>query len=255
MNPTFNGYRMAEAEQEWEVQEASHHASSFREGEWEAENEYSWPSILSSLQKTARGTVPTAQQMAPIAAKMLAGSIRSPVAQNLINSWLREGEAIATSMEAEAFGNQELEAEVSNSEMAYESALAEVLAAEASHSNSESEAEAFLGAALPSMVSSMGGSRALRSVMPTLVQANAQLVRLLHQRGAAGQRLMRLIPTVLRRTIASLRAAYRSGRKVDAGVARQIFATHTKQVLSNPKLVTSGIIRNALIQKRTTRSV
>jgi hypothetical protein len=252
MNPTFNGQRFAEAEQEWEMQEASHATAANLEGEWEAEPEF-FQRRLRGIQKAARATAPIAKHLAPIAAKTLIGSLPNRIPRNLLNSWLREGAAIATTMETEMFGNNEFEAEISTSETAYETALAEVLAAEASHSNSEAEAEAFLGAAIPGIVSSLGGKQALRAVMPTLVQANARLVQLLHQRGAAGQRLMRLVPSILRRTVASLSAAHRAGRTINSSMALQMLATHAAQVFGNSQIVTRGIVRNALIQKRATR--
>ncbi len=253
MNPYANGNSIAQREQEWELQEASHHAQSQMEGEWEAEHEYSFKNMLGDVQKVARAAVPSAKRFAPIAAKTLIGSTPSPMARNLLSSLLREGEQSAVAMEAHLFGSNEAETEVSNTEVAYEAALAEVLAAEASHSNSESEAGAFLGAAVPGIVKSMGGRDVLRSIMPTLVLANARLVRLLHQQGLEGRRLLRLVPTILRRTTASLGSAHRAGRPINSDLALHLMANHASQVLGNSKVVTGGIIRNAAIQKRTTR--
>jgi hypothetical protein len=253
MNPYTNGSSVAQREHEWELQEASHYNQSQRSGEWEAENEYFPKERLDDIQKVAKASAPIAKQLAPIAARALVGSTPSPVAGNLLNSLLREGETTAVAMEAQLFGSNELETEVGNTEVAYEAALAEVLAAEASHSNSESEAEAFLGAAVPGIVKSMGGGRILRAVMPTLVQANARLVRLLHQKGVEGRRLLRLIPSILRRTIASLKAAYQGGQSVNSNLALHVMATQASRVFGNSQVVTHSIIRNALIQKRTIR--
>jgi hypothetical protein len=243
MNPYTNGSNVAQREHEWELQEASHYDQSQRLGEWEAENEYFSQKRLDDIQKVAKASAPIAKQLAPIAARALVGSTPSPVAGNLLNSLLREGETTAVAMEAQFFGSNELETEVSNTEVA----------AEASHSNSESEAEAFLGAAVPGIVKSMGGGRILRAVMPTLVQANARLVRLLHQKGVEGRRLLRLIPSILRRTIASLKAAYQGGQSVNSNLALHVMATQASRVFGNSQVVTHSIIRNALIQKRTIR--
>ncbi|XHX78695.1 MAG: hypothetical protein RBJ76_01835 [Stenomitos frigidus ULC029] len=251
MNPYTNGSSVAQREQEWELQEASHYDQSQRSGEWEAENEYFSRKRLDDIQKVARASVPIAKQLAPIAARALVGSIPSPVARKLLNSLLREGETTAVAMEAHLFGSNEFEPEVGNTEVAHEAALAEVLAAEASHSNSESEAEAFLGAAVPGIVKSMGGSNVLRAVMPTLVQANARLVHLLHQKGVEGRRLLRLVPTIVRHTIASLKAAYQGGQSVNSNLALYMMAAQASRIFGDSQVVTRGIIRNALIQKRT----
>jgi hypothetical protein len=249
MNPYVNGNGVAQQAYEWELQEASHHAQS---PEWEVENEYFLKQMLGGIQKAARAAVPIAKQLAPIAARTLMGKTSSPIANNLLTALLREGETATVAMEAQLFGNNEFEAEVGNSEVAHEAALAEVLAAEASHSNSENEAEAFLGAAVPGIVNSMGGRGALRAMMPTLVQANARLVKLLHQKGPEGRRLLRLVPTILRRTVASLRMAYQSGQSINSDLALRLMANHVSQVFGHSNTVASGITRNALIQKRTT---
>ncbi len=253
MNFYGNGNRTAQLDQEWELQEASHYAQSRTEGEWEAENEYFFKRMLHGIQKAARASVPIAKQMAPIATRILLGATsNSPIGTSL-NALLREGETAAVTLETQLFGHTEAEAEVANSEVAYEAALAEVLAAEASHSGSESEAEAFLGAAVPGIIQSMGGGSVLRSVMPTLVLANARLVRLMHQKGPEGRRLIRLMPTILRRTVASLKSAHQAGRSINSDLALHLLVNHVSQVFGNSGAVTSGIIRNAVIQKRTTR--
>jgi hypothetical protein len=249
----MNGSNLAHQEHEWELEEASHYSQSEMALEWESQNEYFFNRTLPSIQKVAKASAPIAKQLAAIAAKTLIGKSSHSVPSNLLKSWLQKGERSAMAMEAQFFGSNEAEAEVSNGEVAYEAALAEVLAAEASHSGSESEAETFLGAVVPSIVNNMSGRGVLRSIMPTLVQANARLVRLLHQQGSAGRRLLRLVPSIMRRTIASLLAAHQTGGAINSNLVLRLMADHASQVLSNSQLVTSGIIRNAVIQKRTTR--
>lgn len=253
MNGSVNGNNVVEQEYEWELQEASHYSRSQMEGELESQNEYFLSSILPSIQKVARSAAPIAKQLAPIAAKTLVSKIPNSTTNKLLKSLLHNGENSAVAMESQFFGTNEAEAQVSNQEISYEAALAEVLAAEASHSSSNSEAEAFLGASVPSIVGSMGANRALRSMMPTLVQANARLVNLLHQKGPAGRRLLRLVPSILRRTIASLQFAYQAGHPINSNLVQRLMAHHTSRVLGNSQIVTSGIIRNAVIQKRTIR--
>lgn len=256
MNTQLNGSRTRQ-EDEWELQEASHYSQPETAGEWEAENEYFFQTLLSGVQKAAKAAAPFAKRLAPIAARTLlgaipgVGSIAGPAAGYLVNQLVQEGEQEAVAMEAQFFGTHELQAEVSNAEAAHEAALTEVLAAEASHSNSEAEAEAFLGSALSTAVSSMGGQKALRRILPTLVAANARLVRLLHRQGAIGQRLLRLVPTILRRTIASLRSAAQQGQPLTSELALRLMASHTHRVLGNSQTLTRSMIRNAIIQRRT----
>lgn len=252
MNTSVNGSSFTHPEYEWELQEASHYSQAKMEGEGENQSEYFWAKTLQGIKKMARAAPPFAQQIAPVAAKTLMGTTPNSVAGNLLKFLLQAGESSAVAMEAQFFGTKAAEAQVSH-EAAYEAALAEVLAAEASHSGSESEAEAFLGAAVPGIVQSLGGRRVLRSIMSTLILANARLVRLLHQQGLPGRRLLRLMPSILRRTIASLKAAHQAGRPITSALALRLMASHAARVLGNSQVVTSGIIRNAVLQKRTTR--
>lgn len=252
-----NPYSNPEFEDEWEVLEAMHSSNPEMESEWETEGEYFFKKALRGIKKIAQVAAPLAKRLAPIAAKTLVGAIpgvgatAGPLAGKLVSTLLREGEMEAVQMEAEFFGTNEAEAEVSNTQAAYEAALTEVLAAEASHSQSESEAEALLGAAVSSTLKSMSAQRPLRYIIPVLVQANARLVRLLHGQGSAGRQLLRLMPTVMRRTIASLKAARRAGQPINAALAQRLMAAQAARVFGDSKTLTKAMIRNAIIRQRT----
>lgn len=257
MNTYANGSSVAKREYEWELQEASHYSQFAPEGEWEAENEYFFKTLLGGIQQVAKAAAPIAKQLAPIAAQTIVGAIpgvgaiAAPIAGRLVSQLVQEGEMEAAALESQLFGANEFEAEVGNTEAAYEAALTEVLAAEASHSQSESEAGAFMGSALSTLVKSMGGQKELRPILPTLVFANARLVRLLHRQGTTGQRLLRLVPTILRRTFASLRAAAQKGQPLTSDLALRLMASHAHRVLGNSTTLTRSMIRNALIRQRT----
>ncbi len=141
--------------------------------------------------------------------------------------------------------------ELAASEVAHEAALTEVMAAEATHTASESEAESLLGATLPITITIMGGSRAVRPVFPSLVQANRRLVRGIRASGPAGPQLLRVVPAIQRRTIASLRAARRAGHPVTPQLATRVMAGHAARVLSNPRLCGHTLVRNAAIRHTT----
>jgi hypothetical protein len=220
----------------------------------ELEGEYFFRGALGHL---ARAAAPLAKRLAPVAARTLVGMIpgvsadAGPLAGQLVSALLREGAQEAQHAEAAFFGANAAEAEVGQTEAAHEAALMEVLAAEASHSESESEAVALVGAALPVGLRALGTSRSLRHVAPTLVRANARLVRLLHRHGPDGRRLLRLLPTVVRWTLFSLRAALRAGRPVTPALALRLMAGHAARILGAPMLIRRIIIRNAVLRQRT----
>jgi hypothetical protein len=166
-------------------------------------------------------------------------------------SILGDGEAEAAQVEASLFGANAMNGELAASETAHEAALTEVMAAEATHTASESEAEALLGATLPITITIMGAGRAVRPVFPSLVQANRRLVRGIRTSGPAGPQLLRLVPAIQRRTIATLRAAGRAGQPITPQLATQVMAGHAARVLSNPRLCGPALVRNAAIRHTT----
>lgn len=183
--------------------------------------------------------------MAPFPRTTVAGLFRR------LSRIFGEGESEAAHMEAQLFGANEMEGELASHEAAHEAALTEVLAAEATHTETESEAEALLGTALPITIRIMGGGAGLRRVTPTLVQANARLVRSIRNSGPAGPQLLRVVPAIQRRTVASLRAAQRAGRPLTPGLASAVMAGQAARVLATPRICGPVLVRNAAIRRAT----
>ena len=86
--------------------------------------------------------------------------------------------------------------------------------------------------------------------MPTLAQANGRLVAILRRQGPEGRQLLRLVPTIQRRAVATMRAAARSGQPVTGPLAVRAMAAATHSVLNNPRLVQQALVRNALVRQR-----
>jgi hypothetical protein len=166
-------------------------------------------------------------------------------------SAMQEAEAETHEVEAQLFGSNEFEGELAATEHAHEAALTEVLAAEAAHAEDEAEAEALLGAALPISVRVMGGGRAVRYVMPTLIQSNRRLVHSIRRSNPAGPQLLRVIPAIQRRTVAALRARHRAGQRITPRMVAQIMSTVAARVLSDPRQSGPAIVRNISIRRAT----
>jgi hypothetical protein len=254
-NPYSHPY--SNPENEWEMQETNPYSHPYSNPEYEDEGEYFFKNIGRGLKKLAKVAAPLAKRFAPIIAGKLAtmipgvGVVAGPLAAKLTSQLLREGEMEATQMEAEFFGTNEAVAEVANTEVAHEAALTEFLAAQAAEATNEAEAEAAIGASLPITITIMGGRRALRPVTPILSQANATLVRTLARQGKTGRQLLRTVPAINRRAIATLKAVARSGQPINGATAAKAMAAATKRVLSNPRLVEKSIVRNAVLRQRT----
>lgn len=244
-------------EADWETQEASHYLDSKMAGARESER--SSRQTLQGIRQVARVTASVAQRLVPIVSRILLKTaarprFSEPMVHRLVQVLLQTGDLETEYLEAAFFGINAAEAEVDDSEAAYEAALTEVLAAEASHSHNPSEASAFIGTIVGIIVQSLGGRRHLHTLIPVLIAETADLVQLLHCQRAT--RLFRLIPMILRRTIVSLRSAPRLGCRITPSLVRRIFAAHAVRVFDDPRLVRFALIRNAVIRQRSvTRAI
>jgi hypothetical protein len=162
-----------------------------------------------------------------------------------------QGEHEAAIHEAHLFGANEFETEVAAHEVAHQAALSEVMAAEASHTESESEAQALLGASLPISMRVMGGRVGIRRLTPTLLRVNAQLVLNLHRQGAPGRQLLRVMPSVQRRTISTLSAIKRSGQPVTPALAANVMRGQAARVLTTPHICRKALTRNMIVRQQT----
>jgi hypothetical protein len=288
MNRYTNGKStgVAELEDEWESHEA-HYSNPEFEDEWEShETHYSHPysspemeadqffpliaklgaKLLPKIGKLAvkgvKRLIPRARRMIPNVVKNIQRTTsgqegppsRLQTARELVEQLrnvLSEGESEVSGLEAALFGANEFESELANHEIAHEMALTEVLAAEAAHTESEAEAAALLGAALPVTLRVMRGGTTLRPLVPALVQANARLVRSLHRQGVEGRQLLRIVSTIHRRTIASLRIIARRGQRITPSMVSRIMAAHTARVLGTPQILGRALIRNTAIRRGT----
>jgi hypothetical protein len=230
-----------EGQPEWEHPGSHPYAST----EWEEEYATEADPFFGRLKKLAK------RFAVPLVTKALGTMI--PGAGPLIglaSSLIKEGESEVSAMEAHLFGTNEQHPEVSNTEVAHEAALTEVMAHEAMAAQSEGEAEAVLTGALPITITIMGGRRSLRPVIPMLAQANGRLVRTLRRQGPAGRQLLRTVPAIQRRTIAGLRAAARRGQPITGPLAVQTMAAAARRVLGSPQQVQRALVRNRMLRRR-----
>jgi hypothetical protein len=224
---------------------------------WQEQWELDRQRRLSSIRQTARRVIPLASQLSPVAFRLLLDAVPSarssfnPLTARLLSPLLQIGEGDRLRQEAGWFRDRGTHVIVRKTEIAQQAALTEVLAASASETQSEGEAAAFIGAILPIELRVMNGNRLLRSFLPLMLTATARLVRLFYRYSLAGRSLLRLLPTILRRTVASLQAIHRYGCRLTPALLGCVLATQTRRVLANPQLVGESIVRNRLIYDST----
>ena len=283
-HPYSNPYSNPEMEEEWESPEGSHYSNPYSnpemEEEWETHqgshfsNPYSNPEfedeaslLMPLITRMAKAALPQAKRIAMGVGSNLLGKLgqgqagtqpahshRSRQIAALFHRLGRlfaQAESETATQEAHLFGTNEYETEVAAHEIAHEAALTEVMAAEASHTESESEAQALLGAAIPLSIRVMGGKMGIRRITPTLVRVNATLVLGLHRQGRPGRQLIRTVPAIQRRTLATLNAIQKTGRPITPELAKQVMAGQATRVLGTPGICGRALVRNMVIRNRT----
>jgi hypothetical protein len=263
---THEGHPYSSPEMEWEMHEGQPYSSPYStpEMEWEDESDRFFPLVAKAATKLLPHAIRIGRNLfrggrrgsspgrAPGRPRQM-GSRNQQISAlfHQLGRAFAQGEQEAASHEAHLFGANEFETEVAANEVAHQAALSEVMAAEASHTESESEAQALLGAALPISMRVMGGRVGVRHLTPTLLRVNAQLVLSLHRQGAPGRQLLRVMPSIQRRTMSTLAAIKRSGQPVTPALAANVMRAQAARVLTTPHICGKALTRNMVVRQQT----
>ena len=110
---------------------------------------------------------------------------------------------------------------------------------------------AMVGAAAITVISPKD-RRALRRILPHLVRGTAILARILRRRRRT--RIgVRAVPTIMRRTVKSLKRQAAKGVKINRRRAARTAATQVRRVLGSPKAAAAAIRRNTKVARRYRR--
>jgi len=152
---------------------------------------------------------------------------------------------------AQEFEQQELEQpessqgaayEIAHHEVTHHEALAEIMAEAAAQEHNQAQAEAMIGAAVVTVLSPRD-RRALRRLIPHLVRGGAVLPRPLRRRRAP-RPAVRVVPTIMRRTVARLKRQAAAGKPVTRGAAGRAAAVEVRRVLGSPSACAAAIRQN-----------
>jgi hypothetical protein len=229
------------------------------EGESELELEHG-EQFFGGIGKFLRRAAPVLRSVAKVALPVVAsafgpaGTVVGGLASKLLEGEGEmegelEDELGAHEMEGE--GESEAEMEISNHEYTSHEALAEMMAAEAAHEVHEGEAEAASGAAVITTLSPRD-RRALRRMLPNLVRAAALITRLLRRRRQT-RAVVRVMPTVIRRTVKSLKRQAAQGKPITKPLAARTMARQIRQVIGRPRICAAALRRNIQVSRRMRR--
>ena len=127
--------------------------------------------------------------------------------------------------------------------MTQQQALAEFMATAASQAQTETEAEAMIGAATVATISPADRA-ALLAMIPHINRGAAILTRILRRR-AITRPAVRVVPTIVQRTTRQLAQRAQAGQPVTRRAAARTMANQTRRVLSNPRTCAAALTRNA----------
>lgn len=134
-------------------------------------------------------------------------------------------------------GEYEDEYEFETAPMTEYEIMMENLAHRAAHSESEAEAEAFLGALVPMAARLIPqAAKAITSVAPSLIQGVAKMGRTLYNSPNSRQ-LLQTLPQILKGTVGTLANQVAQGKPLSKTTAVRALAANTAKVLDNPKKV------------------
>jgi hypothetical protein len=239
----FNGLGEGEGEGELELEAFGDH-----------EGEFFFKKLGSLAKKYAPLLKSLAKKAAPIVGAAIGGPIGSKIAGTAANLLLKEGELEGFDHEFESEGESEAEMEtVMEGPLTEQQALGELMAAAASKAVTDMEAEAQVGASV--MISLTPQDRdALRAVLPSLNRGVAVLTRVLRSRPET-RPVVRVIPTVVKRTAVQLRKHADAGRPVTRTLAARTMANQTRRVLSSPAVCNKAMQRNVRATQAVSRKI
>jgi hypothetical protein len=142
----------------------------------------------------------------------------------------------------------EIAHEIAHHETTHHEALAEIMAEAAAHEHHEAQAEAMIGAAVVTVLSPRD-RRALRRLLPHLVRGAAVLTRILRRRHAT-RPAVRAVPTIMRRTVSTLKRQAAAGRPITRRAAARAATVEVRRVLGSPSACAAAIRQNVRASRR-----
>jgi hypothetical protein len=163
---------------------------------------------------------------------------------------------IVSNLEAEEFDGEgdtedELQATTVPGLSAVQEALAEEFAAESAETESDTEAEGLAGGVTVHIMSN--APIAVRRVSPILTRRSARLAQLL-RRSPRTRPLLKTLPTITKKTAATLSAKAAKGKPITPRTAVRTMAKQTMRVMASPQRTATAIVKNDLHRRKLRRS-
>jgi hypothetical protein len=206
---------------------------------FDGEGDEFFGSIWNAAKKAASVVAPIAKKFAPQIGSVIGGALGGPAGAAIggkLGGFVQQ-------MEAEDEGESEDEMNAVAEVPVAEDQLAESVA------HAASRGRAADAQSLGSQITIFIGSRApmpVKTVLPVLSQASGNVARALVQsRDPRARALIRTLPTIQRRTVATLTQKARAGKPVTPKIAVRVMAKHANRTLSNQQAIGKALASNA----------
>lgn len=221
----------------------------------EYEDEMFFGKIARGIGGFIKKAAPILKNVAKIAAPIVGTAIGGPLGGKIgsfVSKALPESEFEGPlgEFEYEAEFESEAEFEVAmEGPLTEQQGLGELMAAVAAKAVTDTEAEAQIGGAIAFSLSPRDRD-ALHAILPSLTRGAAILTRILRRRPET-QPVVRVVPTIIKRTAVTLKKRAAAGQPITKNAAARAMATQTRRVLATPSICGKAIQRNV----RATRAV
>ncbi len=229
-------------------------------GEWEGsfeeelegtEGEEFLGGLWKKVKALAPKVAPILKKLAPVAGTVIGGALGGPAGAAL--SGKLGGVVSQLEAEEEYFDGEggdtedEMEAQVVPGLTPSQDVMAEVLAGQAAEVESEEEAEALAGGTTIYIVGQ--APLAVKRVSPALAKGTARLTRLLRKRPQT-RPFIKAIPTITKKTVATLSRKAAKGKPVTPKTAIRTMAKQTMRLFGSPKKTAVALVRNQVKRKK-----
>jgi len=195
-------------------------------------------SIWKGIKKVAKTVAPLAKKFAPHIGSVIGGALGGPAGAALGGKL----GSLAKSLEGEDEGETEDELNAVSQTPAVDEAMAESMAAAAV--KTDPIVAQSMGSGLTITIAS-NAPLPVKAVLPVLARAGGDVARrLAATRDPRVRTLIRTLPTIQRRTIATLTAKARTGRPITPRTAVRVMHRQANRVLNSPQAVAKALASN-----------
>lgn len=209
--------------------------------EFEGEGDPFFGSIWRGVKKAASAVAPLAKRFAPQIGTAIGGALGGPAGAALLGKL----GSLAQQLEGEEMESEE-ELNAPSAVPPVDESLSESMA------DSATKLPPALAQSMGSAITVTVASRAplsVKAVVPVLARASGDIARqLAGTRDPRAKTIIRVLPTINKKTISTLTAKARNGRPVTPRTAIRVMRTQANRVLNNPQTLGKALANNA--QKR-----